>query len=86
MNKASAKIIASTFPFWEKLDTETKTDFLTQSQLLTLSPNQFVCLEGDFCNLLPLVISGSVRIYKIGESGREITLYHLGKGDCTNNP
>lgn len=41
----------------------------------------FVCLEGDLCNHLPLVISGSVRVYKIGESGREITLYHLERGD-----
>lgn len=33
------------------------------------------------CHHLPLVISGSVRVYKIGESGREITLYHLEQGD-----
>ena len=81
MNQALAKTIASTFPFLEKLDTETKTDFLTQGQHISLSANQFICLEGDVCNHLPQVISGSVRVYKIGESGREITLYHLERGD-----
>ncbi len=81
MNKAVAKTIASTFSFWENLDPESKTDFLTQVQHISLSTGQFVCLEGDVCNHLPLIISGSVRVYKIGETGREITLYHLEQGD-----
>jgi CRP/FNR family transcriptional regulator len=29
---------------------------------------------------MALLLSGSVRVYKIGESGREITLYRLGPG------
>ncbi len=81
MNQAIAKTIASTFPFWENLDCESKTDFLTQVQHIRLSAGQFVCLEGDICNHLPLIISGSVRVYKMGESAREITLYHLEQGD-----
>lgn len=81
INKAIAKTIASMFPVWEKLNIETKKDFLTQSQHISLSAGQFICLEGDVCNHLPLVISGNIRVYKIGESGREITLYHLDPGD-----
>ena len=81
MNKVIANTIASKFPFWENLDPEAKTDFLTQVQHISLSAGQFVCLEGDVCHHLPLVISGSVRVYKIGETGREITLYHLEQGD-----
>jgi CRP/FNR family transcriptional regulator len=81
MNESIAKIIFSAFPFLEQLDTQIKTDLLNQAQQIKLSPGKFICLEGDFCNHLPLVISGNVRIYKIGESGREITLYHLEKGD-----
>lgn len=81
MNKVISQTIASTFPFWENLDYESKTDFLTQAQHIKLLAGQFVCLEGDICNHLPLVIFGSVRVYKIGESGREITLYHLEQGD-----
>lgn len=81
MNKSIARTIFSTFPFLEQLDTQIKTDLLSQAQQIKLSAGQFICLEGDFCNHLPMVISGSVRIYKIGESGREITLYHLEQGD-----
>ncbi|MEM8780176.1 MAG: Crp/Fnr family transcriptional regulator [Cyanobacteria bacterium P01_G01_bin.49] len=81
MNKAISKTIASIFPFWKKLDTKTQKDFLSQGQYISLSVGEFICLEGDICHHLPLVISGSVRVYKIGENGREITLYHLVQGD-----
>ncbi|MBE9046868.1 Crp/Fnr family transcriptional regulator [Pleurocapsales cyanobacterium LEGE 10410] len=81
MSQAFAKTIASIFPFWAELDAKAQTDLLTQGQYLKLSAGQFICLEGELCNSLPLVISGNVRIYKIGESAREITLYHLDRGD-----
>ena len=81
MNKSIAKTISASFDFWEKLDNPSQINFLNQCQQVSLSAGKFICLEGDVCNYLPLVISGSVRVYKIGASGREITLYHLEKGD-----
>jgi CRP/FNR family transcriptional regulator len=36
--------------------------------------------DGEQCNAVPFVISGSIRIYRTAESGREITLYRIGKG------
>lgn len=33
------------------------------------------------CSHLALVIEGMARVYKIGESGREITLYRIGPGE-----
>ena len=71
----------SAFPFWTELDAQAQQDLLTCGQKVCLPAGKFICLEGDFCQHLPLVFSGSVRVYKIGETGREITLYHLGKGD-----
>lgn len=81
LDRAISKTIASIFPFWEKFNAEMKINFLTQSNSISLPAGQFICLEGDMCNQLPVIISGSVRVYKIGESGREITLYHLERGD-----
>lgn len=81
MKNAIAETIADLFPFWHKLDSNSKSDFLNQGQYVNLPGGQFICLEGDLCHHLPLVISGNVRVYKIGESGREITLYHLEPGD-----
>jgi len=37
--------------------------------------------EGDQCKQIALIGIGSVRVYKTGESGREITLYHVMPGE-----
>jgi CRP/FNR family transcriptional regulator len=39
-----------------------------------------VFLEGDRTDAIALLISGVVRVYKIGETGRELTLYRFGNG------
>lgn len=45
-----------------------------------LPPAHFVCLEGQACSSLALVLSGTVRVYKSGGSGRELTLYRIERG------
>ncbi len=40
-----------------------------------------VFIEGDTVDSIALLISGVVRVYKIGETGREITLYRFGDGE-----
>ncbi|HEY6073526.1 MAG TPA: Crp/Fnr family transcriptional regulator, partial [Anaerolineales bacterium] len=42
---------------------------------------QDVFVEGDRVEGIALVISGVVRVYKIAENGREITLYRFGLGE-----
>lgn len=39
-----------------------------------------VFIEGDRVDGIALLLSGVVRVYKIGETGREITLYRFGLG------
>ncbi|MEI8079319.1 MAG: cyclic nucleotide-binding domain-containing protein, partial [bacterium] len=44
-----------------------------------------VCVEelvrdGDRCTAVPFVISGSIRVFRTAESGREITLYRIQEG------
>jgi CRP/FNR family transcriptional regulator len=40
-----------------------------------------VFVEGDQVDAIALLLSGVVRVYKIGETGREITLYRFGLGE-----
>jgi CRP-like cAMP-binding protein len=40
-----------------------------------------VFIEGDQAETIALLISCAVRVYKIGETGREITLYRFGHGE-----
>jgi CRP/FNR family transcriptional regulator len=45
-------------------------------------PNQHRFMEeGMTCSGLALITEGKVRVYKLGESGREITLYRLSAGE-----
>ncbi len=40
-----------------------------------------VFIEGDHVDAIALLISGVVRVFKVGEMGREITLYRFGNGE-----
>lgn len=46
-----------------------------------LPPGQHICREGNQCSHLALVLSGTARVYKLGESGKEITLYRVEGGE-----
>jgi len=39
-----------------------------------------ICMEGDRCGFIPLVVEGTARVYKMAENGREITLYRIEPG------
>ncbi len=45
-----------------------------------LEPGRTILREGQTCASVPFVIEGSIRLYKISESGREITLYRMESG------
>ena len=60
-------------------------DFIREFQraafLAKIEKGKDVFIEGDQCGAIALLISGVVRVYKIGETGREITLYRFGLGE-----
>lgn len=70
------KIFAA-FPFLARSSAEMQQQFWAAVSLAHLSEGQFICLEGNQCTHLALVLNGRARVYKLGESGREITLYRI---------
>lgn len=69
------------YPFLNELsDIETET-IRNYSLPQTLPQGAMVFLEGDSCGFFALIIKGTVRVYKTGETGREITLYRFGAGE-----
>jgi CRP/FNR family transcriptional regulator len=59
---------------------EFRSQFAHYASLVDLPQGSTICWEGDACEQLSIVASGVVRVYKVGESGREITLYRLERG------
>ncbi|WP_456372593.1 Crp/Fnr family transcriptional regulator [Thiolapillus sp.] len=71
----------SLFPELGK-DQELLEALLTNGSPARLEAGQHICMEGSTCSHLAFVLSGVGRIYKLSETGREITLYRVEPGEC----
>lgn len=62
-------------------DDALKTALQQHTQDATLSAGSFICMEGEACGHLALVLNGTARVYKVSPNGREITLYRVRPGE-----
>ena len=69
------------FPLFGKAGQDVQTELFEHAALVQIPAHQFICLEGNKCSGIPLVLEGRARVYKLSESGREITLYRVEPGD-----
>jgi len=51
-----------------------------QGQRKTVPKGTILYEEGNPCLVVPFIISGSARVFKLSENGREITLFRVGPG------
>jgi CRP/FNR family transcriptional regulator len=73
--------ITLALPVLQDADIQLIREFQQVAFLARIPAGQDVFLEGDRVDAIALLISGVVRVYKIGETGREITLYRFGNGE-----
>ncbi len=73
--------IIARLPFLKEAPAEFFKEFVTQARLQKIPAGTTVFWEGDACHSLALLLSGTVRVFKTGENGREITLYRFGAGE-----
>jgi CRP/FNR family transcriptional regulator len=69
------------FPFFSTLPPRTRENLFSRSVRKSLAHKQVLAGSGTECVYLPFVIEGTLRIYKASETGREITLYRIEKGE-----
>jgi CRP/FNR family transcriptional regulator, anaerobic regulatory protein len=69
------------FPAFKNSPPDLLTDMLAAGRQQAIVRNSRVYAEGDACQAIAFVLSGEIRVYKIGENGREITLYEIGPGE-----
>ena len=67
-------------PFLQRADEALKQELKRHAYFATIPVGHDVFVDGDRVEGIALLISGVVRVYKIGETGREITLYRFGLG------
>jgi len=73
--------IAKALPFLQHADPKLSREFMQTAFFTRIPAGRDVFVEGDRIDAIALLISGVVRVYKIGETGREITLYRFGLGE-----
>src|SRR5271157_4288986 len=81
MNAAVQKRLAEVFPFFSTLPAGLKEVILSSAVSKKLTHKQVLASGGAECAFLPFVLAGTLRIYKASESGREITLYRIQRGE-----
>lgn len=78
-NEVSLEVddLSTLFPM---LTGEISADFERESERMEFSKGEQLYEQGFPCPFVPFIVSGVVRVFKIGESGREITLYRVHPG------
>lgn len=71
----------SRLPVLQRADPQMQRAFMADAYLAHIPARTDVFTEGERAGAMALLLSGVVRVYKIGETGREITLYRFGSGE-----
>lgn len=75
------KRLLRVLPMLEGADPELQREFQDAAIFRRIPAGADVFNEGDDTESIAFLLSGVVRVYKIGETGREITLYRFGHGE-----
>lgn len=73
--------ILDQFSFFRDAGETTRREMLRLSRVATLPAGKFYIIDGARTDVLALVGRGRLRVFKTGESGREITLYDVRSGE-----
>jgi len=73
--------VAGQFDFLHRVDAAAAREFQRAVTYSRLSAGKRLFSAGDSAQSLALVVSGTVRVFKTGRTGREITLYRIGAGE-----
>ena len=63
--------------FYREAPAELQPTMSSAARYVKLAPGDFLFREGDASNEFAAVGAGSIRVFRIGATGREITLYHV---------
>lgn len=79
MNAGDQRLKA--FPFVEEMEAGRRGRLFSAVVSKHLDSGEVLLREGADCRYLPLLLSGSLRVYKVSERGRELTLYRIEQGE-----
>lgn len=78
----SRREILAQVPFITEAPPELRSLLTEAASIVHLAAGEYFLREGDSCAHFAIVVSGKMRVFKLGENGHEITLYHVGPGEA----
>jgi len=73
--------ILSLFDFFQDAPADLRAEMERSAKYVHLDQGTFYCHIGDPCTKVALLGRGRIRVFKTGENGREISLYHVTPGE-----
>ncbi|HLQ65727.1 MAG TPA: Crp/Fnr family transcriptional regulator [Candidatus Limnocylindrales bacterium] len=77
----SKREVLARIPFFSEAPMDLKGALAEAASVVHLAAGEYFLREGDSCAHFAILVSGKIRVFKLGESGHEITLYHVGAGE-----
>jgi len=81
INQIELRRIMLALPWLERAERGLLQELQEKAFFARIPEGRDVFVEGDQVDAIALLLSGIVRVYKIGETGREITFYRFGNGE-----
>ena len=73
--------IVERLPFLKTAGSAFRETFFAHAIVTTVPAGGAICLEDNQCAHLPIALSGTARVYKVSEEGKELTLYRVEPGE-----
>lgn len=73
--------LAVALPILKQADPLVQREFRQDAFFARIPTGREVFAQGDSVDAIAFMLSGVIRVYKVGETGREITLYRFGVGE-----
>lgn len=81
LTKDQKKELFESYPVLGEMDPELVSGALSQAGLTLLKAGTLIFDDFHPCQAFPFVLSGTLRVFKRSESGRELSLYNVSAGD-----
>ncbi len=76
-----AKTLMKLFPVLSTMPAQSRQIVFDAGQIVDLPKGQMLVSQNQQCQYIPLVLSGQLRVFKLSENGREMTLFRTGPGE-----
>ena len=81
LQQSELEQILDFFPLLREADDKIRHDFSSNAAIREFPAGNIIYRSGDQCKYFALILSGTIRVFQVTESGSEVTYYRVGEAD-----